>query len=207
MADSASAPAPAAPATAGERRRPTAAPGPIELSDEKTVQTLATPDSFGAPMARLSPSPTGHGYGSTPPSASTARRGARIHSFFLPPTGAHSTTPAPRTTASSERLEGRRPSSSPCEPLATPRDAETANTTPYTQNASPISGRFRDPQLALVASRRLYAAAAPPNKTQKTYRPPQGARRAPTARTVFQKSTAAACRRSSCATPSSPPTV
>ena len=42
MADSASAPAPAAPATAGERRRPTAAPGPIELSDEKTVQTLAT---------------------------------------------------------------------------------------------------------------------------------------------------------------------
>ena len=49
MADSASAPAPAAPATAGERRRPTAAPGPIELSDEKTVQTLATPDSFGAP--------------------------------------------------------------------------------------------------------------------------------------------------------------
>ena len=55
MADSASAPAPAAPATAGERRRPTAAPGPIELSDEKTVQTLATPDSFGAPMARLSP--------------------------------------------------------------------------------------------------------------------------------------------------------
>jgi hypothetical protein len=54
MADSASAPAPAAPAAA-ERRRPTAAPGPIELSDEKTVQTLATPDSFGAPMARLSP--------------------------------------------------------------------------------------------------------------------------------------------------------
>ena len=54
MADSASAPAPAAPATAGERRRPTAAPGPIELSDEKTVQTLATPDSFGAPMAMAS---------------------------------------------------------------------------------------------------------------------------------------------------------
>ncbi len=87
MADSASAPAPAAPATAGERRRPTAAPGPIELSDEKTVQTLATPDSFGAPMARLSPSPTGHGYGSTPPSASTARRGARNHPFFPPPLG------------------------------------------------------------------------------------------------------------------------
>ena len=55
MADSASAPAPAAPATAGERRRPTAAPGPIELSDEKTVQTLATPDSFGAPLARNFP--------------------------------------------------------------------------------------------------------------------------------------------------------
>ena len=143
MADSASAPAPA-PAT-GRGRPASAAPGPIELADEKTVQTLATPDSFGAPLARLSPSPTGHGYGSTPPSASTARLGARIHSFFLPPTGAHSTTPAPRTTASSERLEGRRPSSSPCEPLATPRDAETANTTPYTQNASPISGRFRDP--------------------------------------------------------------
>jgi len=143
MADSASAPAPAP--AAGRGRPASAAPGPIELADEKTVQTLATPDSFGAPLARLSPSPTGHGYGSTPPSASTARRGARIHSFFLPPTGAHSTTPAPRTTASSERLEGRRPSSSPCEPLATPRDAETANTTPYTQNASPISGRFRDP--------------------------------------------------------------
>ena len=86
MADSASAPAPAAPATAGERRRPTAAPGPIELSDEKTVQTLATPDSFGAPMARLSPSPTGHGYGSTPPSAaSTARRGAKPCIFFAAP--------------------------------------------------------------------------------------------------------------------------
>ena len=87
MADSASAPAPAAPATAGERRRPTAAPGPIELSDEKTVQTLATPDSFGAPMARLSPSPTGHGYGSTPPSASTARLGAKPFLFFAPDSG------------------------------------------------------------------------------------------------------------------------
>ena len=96
MADSASAPAPA-PAT-GRGRPASAAPGPIELADEKTVQTLATPDSFGAPLARLSPSPTGHGYGSTPPSASTARRGARIHSFFLPPTRAHSTTPAPRTS-------------------------------------------------------------------------------------------------------------
>ena len=93
MADSASAPAPA-PAT-GRGRPASAAPGPIELADEKTVQTLATPDSFGAPLARLSPSPTGHGYGSTPPSASTARRGARIHSFFLPPTRAHSTTPPP----------------------------------------------------------------------------------------------------------------
>ena len=51
MADSTS--ADPAPAPAPERRRPTAAPGPIELSDEKTVQTLATPDSFGAPMARL----------------------------------------------------------------------------------------------------------------------------------------------------------
>ena len=59
MADSASAPAPAAPATAGERRRPTAAPGPIELSDEKTVQTLATPDSFGAPRRRAPPSGPG----------------------------------------------------------------------------------------------------------------------------------------------------
>ena len=46
---------------------------------------------------------------------------------------------------------------------------------------------------AIVASRRLYAAAAPPNKTQKTHRPPQGARRAPTARTAFPRSTAAAC--------------
>ena len=103
MADSASAPAPA-PAT-GRGRPASAAPGPIELADEKTVQTLATPDSFGAPLARLSPSPTGHGYGSTPPSASTARRGARIHSFFLPPTGAHSTTPAPRTSQSSTAWE------------------------------------------------------------------------------------------------------
>ena len=83
MADSASAPAPA-PAT-GRGRPASAAPGPIELADEKTVQTLATPDSFGAPLARLSPSPTGHGYGSTPPSASTARRGARNHAFFPPP--------------------------------------------------------------------------------------------------------------------------
>ena len=68
MADSASAPAPAAPATAGERRRPTAAPGPIELSDEKTVQTLATPDStarippLGAPTPRAAEWP-----GSAPP--------------------------------------------------------------------------------------------------------------------------------------------
>ena len=77
MADGASsAPAPA-PAPVAARGRPTAAPGPIELADEKTVQTLATPDSFGAPLARLSPSPTGHGYGSTPPSTSTARRGAK----------------------------------------------------------------------------------------------------------------------------------
>ena len=86
MADSASAPAPA-PAT-GRGRPASAAPGPIELADEKTVQTLATPDSFGAPLARLSPSPTGHGYGSTPPSASTARFGARNHAFFPPPTRA-----------------------------------------------------------------------------------------------------------------------
>ena len=55
MADSASNAPATAPAPAAERRRPTAAPGPIELSDEKTVQTPATPDSFGAPMARLSP--------------------------------------------------------------------------------------------------------------------------------------------------------
>ena len=123
MADSASAPEPAAPATAGERRRPTAAPGPIELSDEKTVQTLATPDSFGAPLARLSPSPTGHGYGSTPPSTSTARRGAKPCIFPAPDSGT-STALAPHAAASSERHEGRRPSSSPCEPLATPRDAE-----------------------------------------------------------------------------------
>ena len=55
MADGASsAPAPA-PAPVAARGRPTAAPGPIELADEKTVQTLATPDSFGAPLARLSP--------------------------------------------------------------------------------------------------------------------------------------------------------
>ena len=73
MADGASsAPAPAAPATAAERGRQASAPGPIELADEKTVQTLATPDSFGAPLARLSPSPTGHGYGSTPPSAASS---------------------------------------------------------------------------------------------------------------------------------------
>ena len=51
MADGASsAPAPA-PAPVAARGRPTAAPGPIELADEKTVQTLATPDSFGAPLA------------------------------------------------------------------------------------------------------------------------------------------------------------
>ena len=43
MAESASAPAPA-PAT-GRGRPASAAPGPIELADEKTVQTLATPDS------------------------------------------------------------------------------------------------------------------------------------------------------------------
>ena len=50
MADGASsAPAPA-PAPVAARGRPTAAPGPIELADEKTVQTLATPDSFGAPL-------------------------------------------------------------------------------------------------------------------------------------------------------------
>ena len=85
MADGASsAPAPA-PAPVAARGRPTAAPGPIELSDEKTVQTLATPDSFGAPLARLSPSPTGHGYGSTPPSTSTARRGAKPCIFFAAP--------------------------------------------------------------------------------------------------------------------------
>ena len=88
MADSASASTAPAPATAAERRRPTAAPGPIELSDEKTVQTPATPDSFGAPMARLSPSPTGHRYGSTPPSAaSTACPGAKP-CIFPPPTRA-----------------------------------------------------------------------------------------------------------------------
>ncbi len=53
MADGASsAPAPA-PAPVAARGRPTAAPGPIELSDEKTVQTLATPDSFGAPLGRV----------------------------------------------------------------------------------------------------------------------------------------------------------
>ena len=46
MADGASsAPAPA-PAPVAARGRPTAAPGPIELADEKTVQTLATPDSL-----------------------------------------------------------------------------------------------------------------------------------------------------------------
>ena len=46
MADGASsAPAPA-PAPVAARGRPTAAPGPIELADEKTVQTLATPDSM-----------------------------------------------------------------------------------------------------------------------------------------------------------------
>ena len=53
MADGASsAPAPA-PAPVAARGRPTAAPGPIELSDEKTVQTLATPDSFGGLGERL----------------------------------------------------------------------------------------------------------------------------------------------------------
>ena len=98
MADSASAPAPAP--AAGRGRPASAAPGPIELADEKTVQTLATPDSFGAPLARLSPSPTGHGYGSTPPSASTARRGARNHAFFPPPTRAPRTRrPATRRRA------------------------------------------------------------------------------------------------------------
>ena len=94
MADGASsAPAPA-PAPVAARGRPTAAPGPIELADEKTVQTLATPDSFGAPLARLSPSPTGHGYGSTPPSASTARRGAKPCIFFLPPPRASPSPPS-----------------------------------------------------------------------------------------------------------------
>ena len=92
MADGASsAPAPA-PAPVAARGRPTAAPGPIELSDEKTVQTLATPDSFGAPLARLSPSPTGHGYGSTPPSTSTARRGAKP-CIFSAPAGRRETRP------------------------------------------------------------------------------------------------------------------
>ena len=55
MADGASSTPAPAPAPVAARGRPTAAPGPIELSDEKTVQTLATPDSFGAPLARLSP--------------------------------------------------------------------------------------------------------------------------------------------------------
>ena len=97
MADGASsAPAPA-PAPVAARGRPTAAPGPIELADEKTVQTLATPDSFGAPLARLSPSPTGHGYGTTPPSASTARRGAKP-CIFSALAGRRETRPsAPRT--------------------------------------------------------------------------------------------------------------
>ena len=53
MADGASsAPAPA-PAPVAARGRPTAAPGPIELSDEKTVQTLATPDSFRRPAGLI----------------------------------------------------------------------------------------------------------------------------------------------------------
>ena len=86
-------PAPAAPATAGERRRPTAAPGPIELSDEKTVQTLATPDSFGAPMARLSPSPTGHGYGPPPPRAA-------------PPTAASAATAAAAAISGAAAVSG-----------------------------------------------------------------------------------------------------
>ena len=65
MADGASsAPAPA-PAPVAARGRPTAAPGPIELADEKTVQTLATPDSFGAPLARLSPDGSAHALGTS----------------------------------------------------------------------------------------------------------------------------------------------
>ena len=56
MADGASsAPAPA-PAPVAARGRPTAAPGPIELSDEKTVQTLARePLVDGGERPRASP--------------------------------------------------------------------------------------------------------------------------------------------------------
>ncbi len=137
MADSASAPAPAAPATAGERRRPTAAPGPIELSDEKTVQTLATPDSFGAPMARLSPSPTGHGYGSTPPSASrdVAPRHRRANPSPRP------ATPKPPTQRHIRKTRRQFPGGS-----------ESHNSRPR-----PHQG----------ARRHRHAAAAPPNKTKK----------------------------------------
>ena len=129
MADSASgAPAPA-PAPVAARGRPTAAPGPIELADEKTVQTLATPDSFGAPLARLSPSPTGHGYGTTPPSASTARRGAKPF-IFSAPAGRRGTRP--RAASDPHHARGTSPNgSSRClGPHPAARDAETASTTP-----------------------------------------------------------------------------
>ena len=67
MADGASsAPAPA-PAPVAAHGRPTAAPGPIELADEKTVQTLATPDSFGAPYHDLCPPPAKNSMGARTP--------------------------------------------------------------------------------------------------------------------------------------------
>jgi hypothetical protein len=136
MADGASsAPAPA-PAPVAARGRPTAAPGPIELADEKTVQTLATPDSFGAPLARLSPSPTGHGYGSTPPSTSTARRGAKPCIFFF--AAPEDVTRRARHCAASDPSRPEKRHSGLREGQRSARDAETARTTPK-QNASPIS--------------------------------------------------------------------
>ncbi len=206
MADSASAPAPAAPATAGERRRPTAAPGPIELSDEKTVQTLATPDSFGAPMARLSPSPTGHGYGSTPPSASTARRGAKPFLFFAPDSGT-----LDHTGAAHHREQRAPRGTSPLViAVRTPRHAPRRRNRQHNAIYAKRVANFR----AVPRATTRACSVAPPlrrrraaKQNQKTRRPPQGARRAPTARTAFPRSTAAACLPLLCGTPSSPPTV
>ena len=189
MADGASsAPAPA-PAPVAARGRPTAAPGPIELSDEKTVQTLATPDSFGAPLARLSPSPTGHGYGSTPPSAaSTVRRGAKPCIFFAPagrretrPRAALDCTPrlgTPKTPAQRHIHKTRR--QFPAVPRPVPR----------------APGLIKAPD----------AAPAPPPKPHETRRPPPGARRDPTARRRATRRRAAAAAAPSTGGPDSSPT-
>ena len=91
MADSASAPAPA-PAT-GRGRPASAAPGPIELADEKTVQTLATPDSFGAPLANHVLTTT-----YAPAKFRLERRKRARHKYMAPTTRTHPAPPYPPLT-------------------------------------------------------------------------------------------------------------